>query len=690
MTAASIKQLELIRAEAIPIEPWTDISTNGHGNHGTCQGRWRYSDTQESRRFINIPGEDDPNKKKVKCFTGSPSLDWIRWECTKGLEPWPILWSHPHQPEYRNGWVAEPEGEKCLDVIASAGFVAITQMGQSTVDEIADRYRKLRFQVAGVVYISDHDQMGRVKANKAAEAAEMAGLPLVVIHANDVFEGLPKGGSIDDVDDVGAAMEMIQAAARSAQQSAQTTCAEPVELAVPRDPTDPPAQPSAQSELKQVEKGRDQFSLDLLLPKDVAKAATVLTESLNFDPLSITMPYLTGISSLVKLGTRIHPTPNFSTPPNLYLVVVAPTGSAKTDLYQAIVKGPAEGILERQRQFFKDEHSAWKANKVDDKGPEPGLVISQIEDYTPPRLDLQLQVHERSKRGVLLMSDEVASIFRQAANDTKNGGGRGETQLLELWDGNAHTTLRMSRETTSYRRCAVSLIGRIQPDVLRGLIDPKDVTGQMARCLFLTLPDTFITPSLSGFTQEELKRQNEARQMLSTFAEHIYDLPVTDHQFCRAAQLRFHDWFLAHQVRAKHPETEPILRAMWMKSSGQLSRLAGNLHITNTQGSRDPISDHFAELGMAIIDQLFAETEAFYSQTSDTIDLAMVKIREIAANPRHAPDGNVSWARNRNHFGRELRDRRKLNIKQFNEAVWMLQHSGQGRMVKNNPVTWHP
>ena len=31
-----------------------------------------------------------------------------------------------------------------------------------------------------------------------------------------------------------------------------------------------------------------------------------------------------------------------------------------------------------------------------------------------------------------------------AASDTKSGSGRGETQLLKLWDGNGHTTIRMS------------------------------------------------------------------------------------------------------------------------------------------------------------------------------------------------------------------------------------------------------
>ena len=44
----------------------------------------------------------------------------------------------------------------------------------------------------------------------------------------------------------------------------------------------------------------------------------------------------------------------------------------------------------------------------------------------------------------------------------------------------------------------MSLLGGIQPDVLRELIDPKDVTGQIARCLFLTLADTLITSSLES------------------------------------------------------------------------------------------------------------------------------------------------------------------------------------------------
>ena len=71
------------------------------------------------------------------------------------------------------------------------------------------RYSELRFKVAGIVYLADNDQVGRLKAEKCAEAAAAVGLPFVVVYAGDVLEGLPAGGSIDDVEDVGAAIELI-------------------------------------------------------------------------------------------------------------------------------------------------------------------------------------------------------------------------------------------------------------------------------------------------------------------------------------------------------------------------------------------------------------------------------------------------------------------------------------------------
>ena len=675
MTSASTNQIELIRGDVIPLDPLRPAEGFGK-RQKILQREYVYSSTQRTRRYVNRDG-----KKQVMpyvCHEG-------RCVFGQGEDFWPMFCTHATQ-DWRPLWALEFEGEECALHAAAAGYVAFSHPGHNHSRlPLQRRYGALRSTVCGLVYVADKDAVGRSKAEKCAQAADDVRLPFVVVHAGDVLEGLPAGGSIDDVEDVGAAIELILEAARSAQQSTQTTCAEPAQLAAPSDPPKPPAQPSAQHALKQVGKGRDQFTLDMLLPKDVADAATVLTESLNYDPLSVAMPFLTGISALVKLGTRIKPTPNFSTPPNIYLVVVAPTGSAKSGLYQAVVKGPAELIIQGQRDFYVGQLANWKANKSETKGPEPGQVISQIEDYTPARLDVQLQAHEKQDRGILLMSDEVESIFRQASGDAKNGSGRGETQLLELFDGYGHTTIRMSRDTTSYKRCAVSLIGGIQPDKLRELIDPRDVTGQMARCLFLSLPDTLITPSLKGFTQDELRRQEEARLMLSAFVKHVYDLPKAEHEFCQAAQRRFYDWFIDYQVRAKRPTTEPIVRALWMKSAAQLSRLAGVHHIVNTQGSLDRISDERVEIAMAVIDQLFAETVAFHLKPTGLLDRLMERFRAISTDPEKCPGGRVSWKRNRNHLGRDLRD--GLKQRQFNEALALLAET-EGRLIEKDPPVW--
>ena len=52
MTAAPTNQIELIKAEAIPLADFTAIQTE---NHGVRQAIYRYSDTQQSRRHWEEP-----------------------------------------------------------------------------------------------------------------------------------------------------------------------------------------------------------------------------------------------------------------------------------------------------------------------------------------------------------------------------------------------------------------------------------------------------------------------------------------------------------------------------------------------------------------------------------------------------------------------------------------------------------
>ncbi|MCY2944978.1 MAG: hypothetical protein NT142_10680, partial [Planctomycetota bacterium] len=99
-------------------------------------------------------------------------------------------------------WPLFLEGEKCAVVARNGGAVGLSFIGSANAAEIQAGIRRLvAAHVAGVVYVADHDDTGRKKAAKFEQTCNEGGLKVVVLHAADVWPGLPAKGSIDDVDD---------------------------------------------------------------------------------------------------------------------------------------------------------------------------------------------------------------------------------------------------------------------------------------------------------------------------------------------------------------------------------------------------------------------------------------------------------------------------------------------------------
>ena len=168
------------------------------------------------RRVLRIDGEDG---KKFSC----QHLAGDAWAYGAGPDPWPVF----NEPDAiaaaaANSWILEFEGEKCTELATSAGYVAISQPGHAhKVDQTQARYERLAAAgLAGVVYLADADDQGRHRASQGVEAAALARLPLLVIHAGDLWPDLPAGGSIDDAPGpIATAMAAIEAAAAVAAYS---------------------------------------------------------------------------------------------------------------------------------------------------------------------------------------------------------------------------------------------------------------------------------------------------------------------------------------------------------------------------------------------------------------------------------------------------------------------------------------
>ena len=100
------------------------------------------------------------------------------------------------------------------------------------------------------------------------------------------FPDLPKGGSLDDVHDAGAAIQQILDAMNAnppAQQPSKENCAEPANPATPGDLEDPPAETT----LRKVEDRRAALTYDQLVTPDLGDSLALLTKVWPAEPVTL-------------------------------------------------------------------------------------------------------------------------------------------------------------------------------------------------------------------------------------------------------------------------------------------------------------------------------------------------------------------------------------------------------------------
>ena len=160
---------------------------------------YEYSETQRTARF---EFKDGSKKVLPQYWNGS------EWITKAGPQEWPAYRQYEvFFASYAGGKVFyEFEGEKCALIAASDGLAAISQPGFAhKVPQIAKRYQRLKdASYELVVVVADNDETGPKRAAQSAEAARKVGLRCLVLNAQDIWPGIPEGGSIDDAPGIGA------------------------------------------------------------------------------------------------------------------------------------------------------------------------------------------------------------------------------------------------------------------------------------------------------------------------------------------------------------------------------------------------------------------------------------------------------------------------------------------------------
>ena len=664
-----------------------------------------YGPAQVVKR-ISKPGTDG---KPDKAFFAH-HLNGQSPELTRGAgpDPWP-LW-HQCDLEFLepDSWILEAEGETCCNYARTGGVVSISQPGHArSIQQRADRYRTVvDAGAAGIVYLADHDDQGRKYALEAQQAAAMAGLPLLVVHAGELHEDMPAGGSIDDlcrpVDHPrpgfgippAAAIELILEHAR---QSAINQLTDNHEGSTDLEPgwSDdfPPASAGFEDlddaddiadtgalleNTESLAEGRKLFSLPGLLPPDLAAAMELIHKPLPTDDLSAVIALLAGYSGLLKLGTRVASSLTYSVPANLYVAMVMPSGGAKSSVKASLVDNPAKDIRKDCRRAHEQAMENWRHEcqglKAADRPPAPKPLFAHLGQYSPAALSRQLQLHEQHGLGLLLIRDEMSAMLKALAADTEHGSGAADGQLLEAFDGNSFSQILVGKdgagEIRSYEECHLSVYGNIQPGILKELINGADPLGKFARFLCCRIPRRPLLLDGNDPTDEEWQRHQDAEHVLRHYASKLYSLPARTYRLSADARQLFNPWFRSYQERSLAPGASEVMSALWGKSSAHALRLAGNLHLLQLiHGAVDPaapISASTINSAMAIVDQLFAETEAFHESPVTDQTLITQHIHNLAWTSGKPVSLTIAKAKG----SRELR--RLITATSFQTAIQVL------------------
>lgn len=169
---------------------------------------------------------------------------------------------------------------------------------------------------------------------------------------------------------------------------------------------------------------------------------------------------------------------------NLWSVVVADPGSAKSPIISAAVK-PLKKVDAQWVRVDQAAYDKWyaasrkKGKDAPDPGPEPRIRRAIVDDVTSEK---QIRIFRDNPRGVLRTPDELAGLLG-GFGQYKSGGGADREHFLRSFDGDTITADRVGSGTITASRASLSVLASTQPDRLRDLVKNLGADGLLQRFL---------------------------------------------------------------------------------------------------------------------------------------------------------------------------------------------------------------
>ena len=195
----------------------------------------------------------------------------------------------------------------------------------------------------------------------------------------------------------------------------------------------------------------------------------------NIELMSSTLIWL--VSTLIGNRCSTFVQDGWNVSPVMWLMIIADRGSTKTHAINAITK-PIKSIEKKYREQYEDEI---KRYNPESKQPKPEWKQIFLEDGTREGFVKAMRVNPG---GLGLLKDE---LHGWVADMDRHTGGKGgdESFWLSSFNNSSYTKNIKSDETAYADRVFISLMGSIQPQVVRSISDGHTTNGLFDRFLFV-------------------------------------------------------------------------------------------------------------------------------------------------------------------------------------------------------------
>jgi len=394
------------------------------------------------------------------------------------------------------------------------------------------------------------------------------------------------------------------------------------------------------------------------LPKTFKALTLQASRSIKCPPDFIATSLLVASSALIGTARTLEITPTWKTYCSLSGCLIG-TSSSKKSPGMGIVMKHIEDIENELLEKFIKELESFNQSNNNNALQKPILERITTNNTTVEAL---IELLSQNKKGIFLFSDELKSWIN-SMGEYKSGKNGDKQFFLSAWNVSRYVYDRKGKDPTIIMKAFVSVLGSIQPEVLRELENAGD--GFFERIIFC-FPEFnkshlgSSTEAIDPKIEKDIKRCFKALHELFNKGVSLITL-TTDARKCFEA----FEGKLANAVSDKY--FNPYFDSLYSKISGTAAKIALILHCVKEEG---------LQLSRETMESAVEITEYYLEHSKHAMGLISKEITQ------RLTDTVYKWLLQKDHDFIQPSTISKYNIGGINSAE-------EAKVVLNNLIKEH-